>query len=730
MSQIAKDTLIKKAISLFNAGQIKKCLKETLRARKKYPDEPFVYNLLGVLYADMSSYEDSIKNYSKALKLNPNYFEVYNNIGVAYTSLKKNNKAIEFFDKAIQINPLYAEAYNNKGNALKEKREYHLAIECYEKSLNLDPNYIDAITNLGIIWNLLNEFAKSESYFRQALALDPGNTSTLYNLANCHFNAGEFNKAINVCQNIITLDHSFYYAYNRIGLCHIRLENEEQAIDFFKTSIKIKPDYLEGLTNYGFALQKLKNYSLAAVQFEKVLSLDSGNVEAFVNLTKVYFEDGSILKAIEVARRGLLYSPKNVPILKNLVSSFTILNRLDEALEACKEILSINSDDAGTINMMGTIYEKKGFYHQAKTKFLRALELDKNLVQAKINIATLYQLEGNEDKADQIYNDLAKEQKGNPEVLFRRSTLAFKQENFQEGWRYFENRWKVFPLNKTIWPIQNKTLWKGEKGGRVVLWKEQGIGDQIILLSLVPEVQEMCGSVSVYVDPRLHSLCKRTMPETNFISDENALKQENFDYHLPLGSVPGLVRNNIRDFDRTVTGYFKANPARVDSIRKELKLDGKTVIGISWKSFKSLNQTRKSVKLHDMERIFSDLDVVLVNLQYGDVDNEIRKFKEETGIEVVQCASVDNREDLDGLAALIEVCDLVLSTSNVTIHVAGALAKETWVLLPYVVVNFWWLTKRPRSIWYPSLTLYRQPTLDDWDSVYESVRKNLISEIL
>ena len=131
-----------------------------------------------------------------------------------------------------------------------------------------------------------------------------------------------------------------------------------------------------------------------------------------------------------------------------------------------------------------------------------------------------------------------------------------------------------------------------------------------------------------------------------------------------------------------------------------------------------------------MERIFSGLDVVLVNLQYGDVDNEIRKFKEETGIEVVQCASVDNREDLDGLAALIEVCDLVLSTSNVTIHVAGALAKETWVLLPYVVVNFWWLTERPKSIWYPSLTIFRQPTLDDWDSVYESVRKNLISKIL
>ncbi|MDC3170347.1 hypothetical protein OA871_04810, partial [Paracoccaceae bacterium] len=111
-------------------------------------------------------------------------------------------------------------------------------------------------------------------------------------------------------------------------------------------------------------------------------------------------------------------------------------------------------------------------------------------------------------------------------------------------------------------------------------------------------------------------------------------------------------------------------------------------------------------------------------LQYGDVDDEIREFKEETGIDVVQCASVDNREDLDGLAALIEACDLVVSITNVSVHMAGALAKETWVLLPYVA-KFWWFLERTDSVWYPSLTLYRQPVLDDWDSVYAAVRKDL-----
>ena len=133
---------------------------------------------------------------------------------------------------------------------------------------------------------------------------------------------------------------------------------------------------------------------------------------------------------------------------------------------------------------------------------------------------------------------------------------------------------------------------------------------------------------------------------------------------------------------------------------------------------------KKNMALIELAPVFKDLDVVFLNLQYGDVDEEIREFKKATGIEVLQCASVDNREDLDGLAALIEVCDLVVSTSNVTIHLAGALAKETWVLLPYVA-NFWWLIDRSDSLWYPTLKLYRQKKFGDWFSVYSEVTNKL-----
>ena len=429
-----------------------------------------------------------------------------------------------------------------------------------------------------------------------------------------------------------------------------------------------------------------------------------------------------------------------------------------EALKVCRKIKSNNFSNAIYYNVVGIVCRRLGLLDEALLNSKKAIRIDKSLVGARMNIANIEFQNSNINEAISLLEGIISEQpsyqeaKANLALAYKnigkikRSLNVYKRLDFsgswslrarfnygttlitsgsyEKGWEYYEYRWKVTPHNKVTWPIQDRPIWKGERGKRVVLWKEQGIGDDIIFLSLVREVKEMCDTLSVYVDPRLQPLCRRAMPEINFVRDIDSLQNVECDYHLPLGSVPGLLRNDMSDFDRTVKGYLKADLKRVEAIRNELKLDGKTVIGISWKSFKSLNQTKKSVQLKDMEQIFLGLDVVLVNLQYGDVDDEIREFREATGIDVVQCASVDNREDLDGLAALIEVCDLVVSTSNATIHLAGALAKETWALLHYVSL-YYWLVERSDSIWYPSLTLYRQMALDDWDSVYVSIRKDL-----
>ena len=468
-----------------------------------------------------------------------------------------------------------------------------------------------------------------------------------------------------------------------------RQQRYSECIKEVESKLKQRPNSLHLLNYQAMAYSALKRDKEALSSYKKILKQDS-------SLAGPHYNMGIILR-----RNG----------------------RVEDSIAHYKKAIALKPDYVQAYNNLGVIYKDSNKYENAIEMFTKAKELQPDHQNSYYNIALIKKEQGLMEEAVSLLLKVLDLNPEHSEANYLSCLIVLQLCRLGEGWRGYEYRWKISPQNKVIWPFQGKPVWKGERGKRVALWKEQGIGDEIIFLSLVSEVQEMCATLSVYMDPRLQSLCKRAMPEINFVKDMEELQSVDCDYHLPLQSLGGLIRNDISDFDRTVKGYFKADPKRVEALWKELKLDGKTVIGISWKSFKTKYKS-KSVRLQDMEKIFRGLDVVLVNLQYGDVADEIREFKDATGIEVVQCSSVDNRDDLDGLAALIEVCDLVVSTSNVTVHLAGALAKETWVLLHYVSI-YYWLSERTDSIWYPSLTLYRQPTLDDWDSVYVSIRKDL-----
>ena len=430
-------------------------------------------------------------------------------------------------------------------------------------------------------------------------------------------------------------------------------------------------------------------------------------------------------------KKALFYSRKiekkhrNNPIFLNVVG--ITCRRLLKYDEAKKYSLKASRLDVSFLPAklnLAMIELAKNNVEKAIKKLQDILRESPDYLEAKANLALAYKKIGLAEKSLSVYESVSNFRLWNYEAKFNYAVLTITLLKFTEGWENYEYRWKVPPGNRVKWPIKDKPIWKGEERKHVALWREQGIGDDVIFLGLIPEVRDMCASLSVYVDQRLIPLCERSMPDISFFPDEDSLKKVAYDYHLPMGSVPGLIRNDISDFDKTVRGYLQADEARVKSIRSELGVEGKKVIGISWKSFSPQNKSRKSIELSDFRNMFMDMDIVLVNLQYGDVDQEIREFKEETGIEVLQCSSIDNKEDIDGLAALIEVCDLVVSTSNVTIHLAGALGKETWVLLPFVS-NYWWLLDRKDSIWYPSLSLYRQAQLNDWNEVFRSVQRDL-----
>ena len=443
-----------------------------------------------------------------------------------------------------------------------------------------------------------------------------------------------------------------------------------------------------------------------------------------VNLIDL-IKNGKLSKALKLCHR-LLKKDKADEVLQNSLG--IIYRKQERYIQAeywARTALKKNNRFWAAHNNLARIFHDNGQVERAIEKYRWILKQNPSYDEGRVNLAVTLKSVGNYEESLLEYQNLVSRKKSDISHFHLGVTLL-SMSRYKEGWSNYEYRWKVFPLVNAVWPIKGKDIWKGEKEKDVVLWREQGIGDDILFLGLTPEARDRSKRLSVYVDPRLVSLCNRSIKGVEFFAYESVIEDVT-ECHLPMGSLPSLFRQTEDDFKKAKKGYFKADPERVRAIRAELGLEGKKVIGISWKSIDSLNTLKKSLTLLELGKIFEGLDVTLVNLQYGDVDKEIKKFEEETGIKIVQCGSVDNREDLDGLAALIEACDLVVSTSNVTIHLAGALGKETWVLLPFVT-NFWWLRDRKDSVWYPSLKIYRQKKFQDWNSVPGSLRSNLIKE--
>ena len=429
----------------------------------------------------------------------------------------------------------------------------------------------------------------------------------------------------------------------------------------------------------------------------------------------------------EALKLGLELLPNNSNdgvLLNTLGIGYRRLGNLHHAIYFAKKALENNPNFLPAKTSLASIYLEKGKPHEAIGILEAIINQDPRNGSARTNLAYAHKFLGNHKEALSHYRVLVGSNKNNFKGRFHLGITQITMGIFKQGWQQYEYRWKVKPFREVKWPFAREEMWNNEEGKRVSLWKEQGIGDEIIFLGLVPEAKERSQSLAVYIDPRLVPLCERSMPGIKFFGDTKEFEKQAFDYHMPMGSLPRLFRSDIKDFDRTAHGYLKADKLRVDILRREMGLEDKRVIGISWKSIRSLTTSKKSMMLKDFGMMFKGMDVVLLNLQYGDVQEEIDEFTQATGIEILQCESVDNREDLDGLAALIELCDLVVSTSNITIHLAGALGKETWVLLPYVA-NFWWLLDRTDSIWYPALRLYRQKTLDDWGGVLSNINKDL-----
>ena len=301
--------------------------------------------------------------------------------------------------------------------------------------------------------------------------------------------------------------------------------------------------------------------------------------------------------------------------------------------------------------------------------------------------------------------------------------LALQMGDFKAGWEGYERRWgsQTFqsPRISTVHPQWERGL--GLK--RPIVWTEQGIGDQILYASLIEALAREVESIVVLIDMRLAGLMQRGCKAKNvtFLPHNAKIKMSDHDSHIPIASLGKYFINRVTDIQPSVSvGYIKADPHRVERLRKELNLGETYTIGLAWTSTAPIIGEHKSVPLAAFKPILDTPHVKFINLQYGKAQEEGRDYHPS-----LITTHIDTFLDLENTAALIELCDVIISPSCATVHIAAAMGKDV-LLLDANKLWYWNNRQGNESLWYPGVKIYQRENMNaPWDLQLKQVKEEL-----
>jgi tetratricopeptide (TPR) repeat protein len=503
---------------------------------------------------------------------------------------------------------------------------------------------------------------------------------------------GELKEAKQALLKSKKLNSNYADCLSNLGrVCELQ-EDFPAAIKYFRQAIEIKPDYFEALGNLGACLNKIGKYNDAIETLSAAIKIEPEFAPAWNNLGTAYKEISRVEASKSAFHQALVYAPDYVPALCNLGLVYAEEGKFEEALGFYEKALDINPKSAEAFLCLGKALRDFGAP-------LKSLELLEQAIAIEPKMASAH---------------------------FSKAVSNLLLKNFKEGFDLYEWRWTGSREQVTEPPKTGKPEWKGQKGEKVLVWEEQGIGDTIMFASILENLADMSQSVIVKCDPRLLPLFERSFGEkVSFKANEAQINKASFTSQIAMGSLPYYFRRSEEAFLCNRAPYLLADSDKVHHIRSKLNSKATSIIGLSWASGKRQNNLwqQRSIEAGQLAAIFDKEKYSLVNLQYGDHADTLDDIKKSQNRDIITLKDIDNFNDIDGLAALISACDIVVTVDNSTAHLAGALGKKTFLLLP-VSPEWRWSVSGHDSVWYSSVTLLRQTDLGCWQAPLNQLSKH------
>ena len=487
-----------------------------------------------------------------------------------------------------------------------------------------------------------------------------------------------------------------------------RAGNHRRASELYRKFLKLNPDNID------------------ALHFSGMLESHLGNYEMSVRL---------ISHAVELMRKSKRQNPNYINAINNLGNALRYSGKPEKALETYRLALKINPNEKMVINNIGNILRDLSRLPEAVSYFTKAIIIDPNYVDAHINLGNALRDQGSLNEAIASYRKAVTLNPGHAGAHSNLAVALLSAGDFKNGWKEHEWRWQA---NQWEQRPYRYPVWNGEPldGRNILVYAEQGIGDEIMFSSCYADLISVASQVIIECDLRLEPIFKRSFrsaicrgvnrkeAQTAWLSDVPAI-----DVQIAAGNVPMHLRPTLVSFP-SHQAYLKPDPERVIEWRKRFAEAGPGFrVGISWRGGSSIaDKKSRSLDLPEWEEILNTPGVNFVNLQYGDCEKDISTVRERFGIQLHDWDDADPLKDMDSFAAQIAALDLVISVDNSTIHMAGSMGNEVWVLQPFSG-DWRWLRENESSYWYPGIRHFWQTSPREWKPVIRAVGNELSNRL-
>ena len=547
----------------------------------------------------------------------------------------------------------------------------------------MPPTTIQQAMQTALRHHQAGRLPQAEAIYREILGREPGNADALHLLGVIALQKGRHQDAIGLIRQAIAANPAMPQSHLNLGKALRESGRLDEALAVYREAVRLQPGLAVAHHSLGRALREKGLTEAAAGAFRRAIELQGDFAEAYSSLGNVLQQVGRIEEAVAAYQKAIQVKPGFAEGHYNLGLALRGEDDTAGAISAFREAVRIKPDFAQAHHNLGNALRESARYEEALAACDLAIRCKPDHAGAHLNKAV---------------------------ILLLRGRLA-------EGWAEYRWRWQTSDIqpNRRAFP---QPEWNGEalSGRAVLLHAEQGFGDTIQFMRYAPLLARRGVRVIVEVPQELKGLLRGVEGVRQLLGAGDPLPA--FDCHAALLDLPGIFGTTLQTVPANVP-YLRPEPALADLWRS--RLAPRLKVGLVWAGRpQHHNDRNRSLPLSSLAPLAQVKGVVFYSLQKGAAAAQAQNPP--PGMELVDLSQ--EIKDFADTAALIENLDLVISVDTVVAHLAGALAKPVWTLLP-LTPDWRWLLAREDSPWYPTMRLFRQGARGEWGSVIERVAREL-----